>query len=75
MFKARKNPMTNFVSETTRVVRDFMLRATRIGYESYRVQDIKDYDGFTETKMLPLLDSQMEKYLAGNNLDTHTTIS
>ena len=63
--KKNKKAIFYLVDDERRIVYDFRLRSTKIGFESYRTVDYRVYPQLSEEEMLPKLDEHLEKLCAG----------
>lgn len=66
MFSKKKRPTVfNSVDDSRTVVRDFRLRATQVGFESYRATEYRLYHKLEECEMMPRLEEHLSKLFAG----------
>lgn len=65
MFPKNRKAIFNIVDDVKVTVRDFRLRSTRCGFESYRTVDYKVYPKFSEEEMFPKIDAHLEKLFQG----------
>lgn len=64
--KKKKRTLFSAVDDGRTVVHDFLLRATRTGFESYRTAEYRLYHKLKEEEMMPRLDEHLDKLFAGN---------
>lgn len=66
MFGRKKNQaLFNAIDDSRTVVYDFRLRATRVGFESYRPIEYRLYHQLKEEEMMPRLEEHLNKLFAG----------
>ncbi len=66
MFSKKKRPTVfNAVDDSRTVVHDFRLRATQVGFESYRATEYRLYHKLEECEMMPRLEEHLSKLFAG----------
>lgn len=67
MFKKKKNVSSfNETDSVRRLVYDFLLRLTKVDFESYRTVDYTLYHKLEESEMIPRLDEHLQNLLSGN---------
>ena len=63
--KKKSQALFNAVDDSRTVVHDFRLRATQVGFESYRATEYRLYHKLEECEMMPRLEEHLSKLFAG----------
>lgn len=64
--KKKSQALFNAVDDSRIVVHDFRLRATQVGFESYRTTEYRLYHKLEEDEMMPRLEEHLNKLFAGS---------